>query len=49
MRLVVRFKRDGTTGPPQPGDLGEARAPVVVGTQGVEIVIDRARSASREG
>lgn len=42
--LVARLKRDGTAGPPGPGDLeGAAGRPVVVGQRGIEITLDRAR------
>lgn len=42
--LIARLKRDGTAGPPRPGDLeGAAGAPVLVGQQGIQIVLDRAR------
>lgn len=41
--LAARLKRDGTAGPPAPGDLGgEAPAPVRVGQRGVQIVLDKA-------
>jgi len=43
VRLLARLKRDGTTGPPAPGDFaGEAQGPVRVGQHGVEIVLDQA-------
>ncbi len=42
VRLLARLKRDGTTGPPAPGDFaGEAQGPVRVGQHGVEIVLDQ--------
>lgn len=41
--LLARVKRDGTAGPPAPGDLeGWPRGPVRVGQRGVEIVLDKA-------
>jgi cytochrome c-type biogenesis protein CcmH len=43
VRLSVRLKRDGTAGPPVPGDLsGDVKAPVKIGQDGVPIVLDRA-------
>jgi len=41
--LLARLKRNGTAGPPAPGDLeGRVRGPVGVGQQGVGIVLDTA-------
>jgi hypothetical protein len=43
VRLLARLKRDGTAGPPAPGDLeGRAEVPDRVGQHGVEIVLDQA-------
>lgn len=41
--LLARLKRDGTAGPPGPGDLeGRVGTAVTVGQQGVDIVLDKA-------
>lgn len=41
--LLARLKRDGTAGPPAPGDLeGRVGTAVKVGQQGVDIVLDKA-------
>ena len=43
VRLLAYLKRDGTAGPPAPGDLeGRAEVPVRVSQHGIEIVLDQA-------